>query len=143
MLAMDLSIMAHILVWLAQVLTHISRCPPFDRFSLCPPHLLFHPLCCGVWSVGGCIYQGVGCLSRSPPPRTRHQTPPTLRPRPEWVPAIYSLTSHTPIYPATFSLHSPHTHTRPILHPPKIHYTPLCQEEEGVSVYISIYHSTL
>lgn len=73
--------------------------------STCSPTLL----CCGVCSVRGCIDQGMLVSPRSPPPRTtRHQTPPPMLPRPEWVPTIYTLT-HKYILPPLLCIH--HTHT--------------------------------
>lgn len=62
--------------------------------------------------VGRRFYDQRGaCLPRSPPTRTtRHQTPPPLPPKPEWVPPCVS--SHTR---ASSYLLSPHA--SPILHP--------------------------
>lgn len=98
--------------------THPSTCP-IGPAHPAPPCPLFDPSprplpwlppapppssCVGVWLVGGCIDQRGACLPRSPPPRTtRHQTPPPLPPRPEWVPAMCILTHRASSY-----LLSPH-----------------------------------
>lgn len=72
--------------------------------------------CAGVRLVGGSIDQRGACLPRSPPPRTtRHQTPPPLPPKPEWVPAMCILTHEGTLLPAL---------TTCIAHPTSIHPGP-------------------
>lgn len=83
-----------------------------------PLRLLFHPVV--LWRVVGwrLYWPGGACLPRSPPPRTaRHQTPPPLPPRPEWVPAICTLT-HKYILSPSLCIHHIHRPSISIRHTP-------------------------